>query len=374
MTTSSTHVLHIASGDLWAGAEVQLYTLARALQKRGDTRVSVLLMNEGELAERLRKASIEVFVLPENTLNFLQLLIKTIALISRLRPDVIHTHRIKENLLGGIAGLLLRIPSLRTQHGAEEHPASWWAPHKAMLQKVDYWLALFAQKQVIAVTPELAGKLRQRLPPKRVCVIENGIDPENFQISDLGKLDLRFQNATRRVGIVGRLAPVKRVDLFIDMAALVNELKFYNVEFFVIGDGPLRDALQEKAISFGLDHKLHFLGHQNSVHSYLKNLDALVMCSDHEGMPMTLLEAMSLGVTVIGHNVGGIAILLNNGNSGWIVNDHTAQGYAEALIKCLSDELSSKNCRRMAQALISENYSAAKNAKLTAELYQEILR
>lgn len=374
MTASSMlHVMHIASGDLWAGAEVQLYTLARALQKRGDLRVTVLLMNEGELAERLRLANIETFVLPESSLSFPQLLLKTITLTSRLRPDVIHTHRIKENLLGGLAGLLLGVPSLRTQHGAEEHPASWRAPHKVILQKLDHWLAAQVQKFTVAVTPELGGILSRHIPKQKIRVIENGIDAENFSLPALETLDTRFQQAHRRVGIIGRLSPVKRVDLFIEMAAqLATDTKFEDVQFFVFGDGPLKQQLQAQTATCHLENRLHFMGHQSNIHGYLQHLDALVMCSDHEGLPMTLLEAMSLNVPVIGHNVGGIKLLLDNGNCGFPVDSHSAQGYAEAVKACLSDADKRKQKCDQAQTVVTTFYSATKNADTFSLLYKEM--
>lgn len=365
------HVMHVASGDLWAGAEVQLFTLARALQKRGDISVTVLLMNEGELAERLHHAGIEIFVLPESSLSFPQLLLKTIALTARLRPDVIHTHRIKENLLGGLAGLLLGIPSLRTQHGAEEHPASWRAPHKVLLQKLDHWLAAQVQKYTIAVTPELGGTLSKHLPEHKIRVIENGIDADNFSLPALVTLDTRFQAAQRRIGIIGRLSPVKRVDLFIEMAAqLATDAKFADVQFFVFGDGPLKQALQTQAAACHLENTLHFMGHQSNIHGYLQHLDALVMCSDHEGLPMTLLEAMSLNVPVIGHNVGGIKLLLDNGNNGFPVDSHTPQGYAAAVTACLTDASKSKLKCNQAQTQVATTYSATKNADNISLLYQ----
>lgn len=372
-TLTKLHVLHIASGDLWAGAEVQLYTLARALQKRGDLRVTVLLMNEGELAERLRHAGIETFVLPEGSLSFPQLLLKTMTLTRRLRPDVIHTHRIKENLLGGLAGLLLRIPSLRTQHGAEEHPASWQAPHKVILQKLDHWLAAQVQKFTVAVTPELGGTLSKHIPEHKIRVVENGIDAENFSLPALDTLDSRFQQAHRRVGIIGRLSPVKRVDLFVDMAALLaTSEKFADVQFFVFGDGPLKLQLQTQTAASHLENRLHFMGHQSNIHGYLQHLDALVMCSDHEGLPMTLLEAMSLNVAVIGHNVGGIKLLLDNGNNGFPVENHTAQGYAEAVKICLADTDKRKQKCDQAQTRVATSYSATKNAESFLLLYQDM--
>lgn len=364
-------VLHVASGDLWAGAEAQLFTLARALQKRGDTDVHVALLNEGELAQRLRAANIAVYVFPENKLGFPQLLLRVMGLARKLKPDVIHTHRVKENLLGGLTGLLLGIPSVRTVHGASEHVADWKKPHKLLIAKMDQWLATFVQKKTIAVTQELALKLQEFIPVSRIAVVENGIDPENFSFVDFSQLDLRFQKAKRRVGIVGRLVPVKRVDIFIEMAALfADDSAFDDVEFFVIGDGPLRSELEGLTNERKLENKIHFLGHQTAIHSYLKALDALVMCSDHEGMPMTLLEAMSLKIPFVGHDVGGIRLLLQNDQCGFSVQKNNTQAHYEALHACLLDTADAKSRALKAYVNVDDHFSSRENANQIRQIYE----
>jgi L-malate glycosyltransferase len=136
---SPIEVLHIASGDRWAGAEVQLWTLVRHLNRREDTRARVVLLNEGETAERLREAGVAVDILDECRVNGFQILLGLRRLIRRHRPDVIHTHRQKENILGALANVTtLRVPSVQTVHGASEHAPSWSRPHKRLLRWLDW--------------------------------------------------------------------------------------------------------------------------------------------------------------------------------------------------------------------------------------------
>ena len=107
-------ILHIASGDLWAGAEVQLYTLSKALADTSDVEISVILLNHGELENKLRDADIALTVLDESTLSDIQILFRLIRHIRTQGPDLIHTHRLKENVIGSLAALLAgRVPSIR---------------------------------------------------------------------------------------------------------------------------------------------------------------------------------------------------------------------------------------------------------------------
>ena len=108
------NVLHIASGDLWAGAEVQLFTLAKALNNKQDINISVVLLNHGTLEQKLLRNGINVIVLDESALNGFQILWRLFTAIREIQPDVIHTHRVKENILGSVAALFCNIPTVRT--------------------------------------------------------------------------------------------------------------------------------------------------------------------------------------------------------------------------------------------------------------------
>src|SRR5688572_18135302 len=110
-------VLHIISGDLWAGAEVQACTLLTTLHRESQVQVAAALMNEGELARRLRDHGIPVTVFPESTLNAAAIVCGLRKLMTQWRPDVVHTHRIKENILGCIANTFSgNVPSVRSAH------------------------------------------------------------------------------------------------------------------------------------------------------------------------------------------------------------------------------------------------------------------
>ena len=127
------NVLQIASGDLWAGAEVQLFTLAEALNRNEDVNINVILLNHGALEQNLINNGINVIVIDESTLNGFQILLRLVDTIRKINPDVIHTHRTKENVLGSISALFSRTPTLRTSHGAPEHRPAWFHVPKQMI-------------------------------------------------------------------------------------------------------------------------------------------------------------------------------------------------------------------------------------------------
>jgi glycosyltransferase involved in cell wall biosynthesis len=173
------------------------------------------------------------------------------------------------------------------------------------------------------------------------------------------------------IGIVGRLQSVKRVDIFLDMAALlIRTQPDIDWRFQVIGDGPLRQPLQRQASELGIDDRVTFHGHRSDSVACLAGLDALVMCSDHEGMPMTLLEALTVGTVVLAHAVGGMADVLENSKRGLLVTEHAAPAYAFSLLQLLA--ISKETPPTAGQANIPVNYSSATNAAKVSQLYLDI--
>lgn len=362
-------VVHIASGDLWAGAEVQLYTLLCQLRTLEGVNPSAILLNRGELQERLEHAGIAVTVLPESSMSPLALYRGIHGHLARQRPDLVHTHRIKENVLGGLAAWRLGIPSLRTVHGASEHrPQGLRQLHKQVQYRLDEWVGKRLQYRLIAVTEELRGKLALTYPPQKLVTIENGLDINSVRTAAQPPAPIREPAPDAwHVGIVGRLEPVKRVDLLLDTAAaLANDGQAW--QFHILGDGGLRPRLEAQAL--GLNN-VHFHGHRRDIPACLAALDALVMCSDHEGLPMTLLEALAVGIPVVAHDVGGLHLVLQGEAGGLLVGDHNPAGYAGALqsLRALSSEARQALVTR-GQARLQQHYTAQANAQRVTDLYR----
>jgi len=370
-------VLHIASGDLWAGAEVQLFTLVRALHYSPGVSVRVILLNHGALEEKLHKGGVDVLVLEETNLSSLQILRKIKRSISEQRPDIIHTHRLKENILGSIAGYLAGgVPSMRTTHGAPEHRPSWRQLPKLIIRSLDRFTGKYIQRRIIAVSEELAVLLRQTFPAEKVRVIENGIDLNSLYTHGNNLISAAGTRPdTFRIGLAGRLVPVKRVDLFIKTARYVRDnYPDLNAEFHIFGDGPLRSELETLSRELNTDGIIHFEGHCEDMTDKLQNLDMLVMTSDHEGLPMILLEAMALKVAIVAHAVGGIPVLLDNGACGALVRDHCPEGYANEIRRLSESRTTRAELTDKALERVISHYSAEENARQYLAQYKEIIK
>lgn len=354
-------VMHIISGDLWAGAEVQAYTLLKELKAECD--LHVILMNQGELAERLAACDIPVTILDETQMSALKILWKMRKIMLSFKPDIVHTHRQKENILGALANLLsVRSKSVRTSHGAPEFPPKKMQRFQVHVDRV---VAKYMQQATIAVSEDLSRKLGSVLPPGKIHVIHNGVDVSSLR--DIGEVaDFKhLKPNTLHVGIIGRLEAVKRVDIFLEMAKLVLEKNvFPDIQFHVIGDGKLRANLEQRCELLGLNEIMKFHGHRTDIAACLRSLDAIVMSSDHEGTPMIALEALALGTPVIAHCVGGLKEILKNYPE-WLVEEQNPQSYAECLIASITSE--------KRDVKLDDHYTASECARRTIELYKSFL-
>lgn len=357
-------VMHIISGDLWAGAEVQAYTLLKYL--KSSVELQVVLMNEGELAKRLRQLDIPVTVLPETQLSSLSILKQLISLIRFHRPEVIHTHRQKENIFGNFANVMAfplkknRPKSVRTSHGAPESTPKGKQKIQVWL---DSWVGNHLQQAVIAVSNDLAKKLALIFPVGHIQVVHNGVDCQML-LEQIREADFkRAQPDFKHIGIIGRLQPVKRIDIFIEMAALLINNEHYGrqLQFHIIGDGNLRPMLEKKTQQLLINTQIKFHGHRDDMASCIASLDAIVMCSDHEGTPMTALEALALNTHLVAHDVGGLHELLY-GQSELLVSEHNPSGYAAAVNNVLTQS--------PAKVSLNPSYTAETNAAAILSIYQ----
>lgn len=366
-------MLHIISGDLWAGAEVQAYTLISNLRKLAGIELGAVLMNDGELAQRLRAAGVWLSILDERRLSTYRIFAGLKAVMREWQPDVVHTHRSKENVLGSLANRFAgNVPSLRTAHGANERTAQGPKARlrHGLIHALDRWCGRHLQQRVIAVSRELATGLAADFTSQKVVVIENGVDVEAVaaQARTPGAGFRQVQPDAFHLGIVGRLVPVKRVDLFLRTAALLMQgHPARQWRFHVLGDGPLQAGLRNLAAELGIAPVVEFHGHRRDILSCMAELDALLLCSDHEGMPMTVLEAAILEVPIVAHAVGGIPDVVPES---LLVFTHTPEAYRDALVRLLGAD--ARGLARQMASRVRQDFSSARNATRIATLYRQL--
>ena len=359
-------VVHVASGDLWAGAEAQIAQLCRALASRDDINVAAILLNDGDLADRLRTLRIETHVLDEQHLTPLRIYHGMVSFLRRWQPDVVHTHRLKENILGSLAARSTRVRAcLRTEHGAPEHRPRSWQIHKRALHRLDRWTAENLQQCVVAVSDELKESLQQAYPKSNIAVIPNGIDAK--AIRDAAYPPVKLAPGCIHVAFIGRLVPVKRIDVFLRAAAELLQTGNADYRFHVIGDGPLRQELEGMRRDLQLMEVCTFHGFQHDTPRWLASMQCMVLTSDHEGLPMTALEALALGIPVVAHGVGGLVPLLRDHHDCRLVDRQDPAAFAQAIRMVAMQSLP-----RESTPHLQDRYECDTTARSYAQLYRSL--
>jgi L-malate glycosyltransferase len=363
-------ILQIFSGDLWAGAEVMIYDLLRELHGYPGLHVIALSLNEGVLTERLRAAGVEVKVLPEAALSFPEIFAKALRFSRQRQVRLIHAHRCKENLLALLLARSLGLKSLvTTLHGLPEHAYGKGNGRLRRLQTaIHFHLLRHHFAKTVAVSREIEARLHHELGfnPGRTAVIHNGIDSSRFAAAET-RTD---RTGGFHVGSVGRLVPVKDYDFFLEVAAELK-ISLPDVRFSILGDGPLQEELQNKARARGLHDHLAFVPPVANPAGFYRSLDLYLNTSRHEGIPLSILEAMLCGVPVVARRVGGIPEIIANGSEGVLVGEREPQAFAAACLDLLSnrnrrEELASRGCERVAE-IFSVQQMVQKYRKLYLE-------
>jgi glycosyltransferase involved in cell wall biosynthesis len=366
-------VTHIVSGDIWAGAEAQAFQLISGLQANGVIKPTVVLFNPGALFDRLTALGVNVTLADESVLSPLAQIKFIYKHFQQHSTDILHTHGFKENVLGTAARYLNGVKSsVQTIHGSPESQSTWRAPKKKLTHLLDRVMTGFCQDAVVAVSQHLKSVLEPRYP-KKIVVIRNFIDIDEIPATPAERPDELMQSvAPYRVILVGRCVPVKRIDLFIDtIASLRNDHKL-EVEGSICGDGPLLATMKQYANTKGVAKFIHFRGFVHNMEPEWASTNALVMPSDHEGLPMTLLEALLRKVPVVAHNAGGIPEVLDHGNSGLLVDNHSAAGYAEKLALLINQPEIASQLAANGQNHIKKEFSKHENVQKYETLYRAI--
>ncbi len=309
------HICHIVSGDLWAGAACQVTNLMSELVKEKEYQFSAVTFNPGRLSAELAGLGIPVLCLPEKRMSSPEILSRIRRHIRDGRIDVIHTHGHKEQVLGCLAAFSSSRPTkvIRTLHGLPEPYKGIAGLRAAISQKVTDLCSVFLTHSIVVVSNDMERRLHRKSWASKMVCIHNGVNPNRLKtVQSPGAVreSLKIAENAFVIGTACRLVPVKRLDILLKAFAIARG-EHRKAVLLICGDGPLRDELRRQCEILNLSKPVRFLGHRDDMYDILSALDLFVMTSEHEGIPMVLLEALALGVPVVAPAVGGIPEVVN---------------------------------------------------------------
>ena len=285
------------------------------------------------------------------------------------RPHIVHTHKAKAGVLGRLAARITGVPAtVHTYHG--HLLRGYFNP--AMTRAVVVTERRLARRttRLVAVGHQVRDDLIAAGigRPEQFRVVAPGVDLPDPPDRDVARAQLGLDGASHVVTYVGRLAPVKRPDRFVRLAARLGS-RYPGAVFPVVGDGELLGATRDEARTLGA--RCCFLGWRADVEAIYAASDAVVITSDNEGMPVALIEAARVGTPGVATRVGSAAEVVIDGTTGFIT-DPTIDALAAATTTLLDDRALRCRFGEAARAHAAREFSGQRLVADTTRIYEEL--
>ena len=263
---------------------------------------------------------------------------KLIKLIRKMKPDIIHTHTAKAGALGRVASIVAlpfhKMQIYHTFHGHIFHSYFSERKTKAFIL-IEQFLGKFT-RQIIAVSDNTGKELLEYriVDESKLSVIPLGLDLDQFANCKKHEGELRTELDIPRdrvvIGIVARLVPVKGICYFLQSLQILKR-KYDNLVVLIVGDGELRAELEAQSVELGLSDIVKFIGYRKDLARIYADLDIVALSSLNEGLPVSIIEAMSSAKVVVSTNVGGVPNLISDGETGFLCPPKDPEAFAKAL-------------------------------------------
>lgn len=278
---------------------------------------------------------------------------KVRAVVNEYRPDVIHTH---------LDSMLYLLPLYKRKQ-VKLHTVHTLAEKETVgLQGVVRFLAYKIRGVIpVGISDTVADSiaLEHNIKRDKVPVVYNGVDCKRYDLPKIKSDKIRFVT-------VGNIYNVKNYSFLIDCFAEVAH-EYENLTLTIVGDGVLRGEIEEQVKKLGIADKVRITGVVSDVENYLADADVYVASSIFEGLPISMLEAMSAGLPIISTNVGGVPDIIKNGENGILVAPGDKNGYVQALRELTINEEKRREYSERAK-LLSVKY----DEKITVEGYEKL--
>jgi len=374
-------VLHLIPGFQCNGPSMVILNLVKNLDP-ARYHVVICSMYEPDqlMTQELRSIGVSTINLKMESFFDIRAIPKLIRILREDKIDILHTHCFRADLYGRILGRILDIPVIvSTIHNT--HVTMFKNDYNRLVATMATWLNRYSAQLahgLIAISEEVRRHIieEEKIHHRYIPVIYNGIEIAPFLKQQHKEKTLRSQLGLHSnyylVGTVSALYPRKGLRYLIE-AALHIFPRYPNTRFLIIGDGPLRNTLEEQIASLGLQDKILLMGHRRDVVQLLSILDVFVLSSLSEGVPIAILEAMASGKPVVATYVGGVPEIVQEGITGLLVPPKDAEALANAIAVFIQRPELGTMMGGAGQKRVIEKFSAATMAMEYEKVYRKLL-
>lgn len=312
-------ILVLVSSLNYGGAEKQAVLDANMLAEQEE--VYLGCFQEGDLEEQVNE---RVKIVRFRKKNYFSTAWQLASFIRKEKIDVVHNHLYAPMIISALASLRAKVPVFWHFHGHHFEVRKWPLNLLSKLPMV---------KNTIFVCNALAGYFDRafQFPKSKSTVVYNSSQLKKVQSH-------KPADGKIRIGFMGRLVGLKRVQYLIELAAYLKEKGIHNFEILLAGDGPERASLEAVAREKGVEEEVKFLGFRPDIENIYNQLDLFILPSEEEALSLALIDAGRVGLPALAFDVGGNKEIIQNGETGFIV--HSLDELKEkAYLLCGNEEL-----------------------------------
>jgi glycosyltransferase involved in cell wall biosynthesis len=355
-------IAHVVDSMEVGGAETLVLQMCRLQREQGHDPCVYAVTALGALGEKMRE---EGFAVQANVGKHMSDATRSFfGVFKRSKPDVVHLHNPTPTIYAAIPARMAGVPSIVSTRHSLVAP-----PHNAIME-LKYGLAARSCDWVVGICDATTDNIKRvrNVPARKLARVYNGALPLTLAPSDR-----LLPKSGFTLIYVGRLAQVKNHALLLD-AFRTALSSMPSLRLWMVGDGSERKILENLATELGIASEVTFWGQQLDVAPFFSAADAFVMSSKSEGLPMSLLQAFSLGMPAIVTDVGGMAEVVRLANAGYIVSTTSAPEMAAAILKLASNETEREKFAANAESTFRAHFALQTMVDAYMDLYQNTPR
>lgn len=304
-------------------------------------------------------------------------------ILKEIQPDIVHTHASKAGLLGRMAAFSLRIPVVvHTFHGHVFH--SYFGKFKtSFFKQIERYLAK-KSTGIIAISAlqkhELAD-VHKIVNQEKIKVIPLGFDLQKFQEGRIEKREAvraqyKLSDDEVAITIIGRLAPIKDHDYFLNVIEEVLKQTPQEIKVFIVGDGSEKNHIEDRVNKLNevYPNRIMMTSWILDIATFIQGMDIVCLTSKNEGTPVSLIEAQAAGIPVISTDVGGVRDAMEDGKSGFVVKRENIETYIKNLRLLIEDDKLREKISIFGQKNATEKFGYQRLVLEMEDYYKELLK
>lgn len=361
------NILFINSIKIYGGGEIWMITAAKELINRGHN-LAIICRPDSQLRNFSEQSGIDTIPLRIGG-DFDPITIyKFAGIFRRNKIDIVLTNMDKELRLSGIASKISGKGKVVARHGID-------LPLK---NKLHYRYTYNYLTDIIVANSEATkNNLIRNAPwlnPKRIKVIYNGINPENFNENNTRNLrnELGIPGDLPLIGFVGRLSIQKGIEHLLNGFRDIR--KIIDAHLLIAGEGELENEIRNFISQNNLRDSVHLTGFRNDINNIMRTIDLLVLPSLWEGFGIVLIEAMAAGKPCVTTQISSMPEIVKNNVSGIIIKPEDSNALADACLKIISDKNLMFKMGMEGKRIVNDNFTLQEMMNNYEKVFYELLK